>query len=576
MEVELPNGVVLTDVPEDATKDQIKAKAIAAGLAKEEDFGGKPASSPKTKPITSGVLMGIKDPISAGAQMLPRGLEFAASVGGMFPNQVSKFFGSEAERVDKMVKEEDVAYQQQRQAQGEEGFDWARLGGNVVSPANLAVGAKAAQALKVAKPLTQAVVTGAVGGAMQPVYGDDFSSEKTTQAVTGAISGAVGRGVTSVAGKTLNPLVSKAEQTMRDMGIKLTPGQLLGKQYAGIEDFARNMPLVGGYISDAKEKQLFQFNKAVINKTLNKVGEKLPEDVIGRDAIAHSRQVISDKYDDVLSKLTFTADPALTKDFGAVVRTAKVPSAAGKQELNDLIDQYIYQQIPVDPATGIGKIDGQAFKKIESDLGKVIQNYRNGSSAQEKAIGEELTRVADVLKSAARKQNPAQSSVLRRIDNAYGDLRVMETAAANGGAANCVFTPKQYSTAVRQTDRTRSKTSFAQGKAKGQDVSDAALEVMGPEAGSTLEGRLAMGVAGGYSALQNPAIALAVPVATKALYSDTGLKAIETIMRSRPEIAKKIGDTLTKRANREGAITGAMVVQEYQRATRTAEETGVQ
>jgi hypothetical protein len=135
-----------------------------------------------------------------------------------------------------------------------------------------------------------------------------------------------------------------------------------------------------------------------------------------------------------------------------------------------------------------------------------------------------------------------------------------------------VFTPKQYSTAVRQTDRTRSKKAYAQGKATGQDVSDAALEVIGPEAGSTLEGRLAMGFGGLYGAAQNPAVAVAVPVATKMLYSDAGLKAIETIMRKRPDIARRIGDTLTDRAKREGSITGAMVVEEYNRATRTSDE----
>lgn len=38
MNVTLPNGVTIKGVPENATKDQIRAKAISAGLAKEEDF----------------------------------------------------------------------------------------------------------------------------------------------------------------------------------------------------------------------------------------------------------------------------------------------------------------------------------------------------------------------------------------------------------------------------------------------------------------------------------------------------------------------------------------------------------
>ena len=39
MDIELPNGVVIQDVPEGATKAQIMQKAISAGLAKPSDFG---------------------------------------------------------------------------------------------------------------------------------------------------------------------------------------------------------------------------------------------------------------------------------------------------------------------------------------------------------------------------------------------------------------------------------------------------------------------------------------------------------------------------------------------------------
>lgn len=45
MEVELPNGVVIEDVPEGTTKEQIKAQAISAGLATEADFGGSATTS---------------------------------------------------------------------------------------------------------------------------------------------------------------------------------------------------------------------------------------------------------------------------------------------------------------------------------------------------------------------------------------------------------------------------------------------------------------------------------------------------------------------------------------------------
>lgn len=49
MNVTLPNGKVISGVPDGTTKEQVKAKAIAAGLATAEDFGdtvAAPVSAP--------------------------------------------------------------------------------------------------------------------------------------------------------------------------------------------------------------------------------------------------------------------------------------------------------------------------------------------------------------------------------------------------------------------------------------------------------------------------------------------------------------------------------------------------
>jgi hypothetical protein len=501
--------------------------------------------------------------------MLPRGLEYITSLGGNTPNVVSKFFAKEAARVDEMVKAEEEAYKAQRAAKGEEGFDAARLAGNIFNPTNLAAGAGVGRVLQAARPITQAIATGAATGALQPVLDtENFADEKLKQTAGGAIGGFAGTVASKVAGKALNPLVSKAEQTMRDLGVTLTPGQLLGKQAKGIEEFAQNMPLIGSYISGAKERQLYQFNRGVINKALAKTGEQLPEDVIGRDAVAAARDIIDSKYKDVLSKISFTLDNNTTNALGNVVRSSNLTSASQKQQLNDLIDSYIYQRIPVNGAN-TGTITGDVYKGIESDILKRVQSLRSSSTDAERSLGMELGRALDVLKSSLRSQNQQQSSVLRRIDSAYGDIAVMTTAAANSGAKNGVFTPKHYQTAVKQKDTSRSKSAFAAGLSRGQDVSEAAMDTIAPEIGSTLEGRLAMSAGGLYGALQNPMVAGTAAIAAPILYSDKGLKVMEAMMRNRPDIARKIGDVLTKRATKEGSITGAQILEEYNRQTQT-------
>lgn len=565
MDVTLPNGVVIENVPETATKEEIKRKAIAAGLAKETDF---PSTVPTKSAdrIESGILMGLKDPITAGAQMLPRGLEFVTSLGGAAPNVVSRFFGSEAKRVDEMAKTEEAQYQQGRLERGEEGFDIARLGGNIVNPANIAVGLRAGQALGGASKLRQALAGGAASGLMAPVTSGEFGEEKLKQGAIGAAGGAVGSAAATVLGKAANPLVSKAEQTMKDLGVQMTPGQLMGGQVRDVERFLEVVPLVGSYITNAKERAIFQFNKGVINKALNKVGTKLPADVIGRDAVQEANSIIDKAYDDVLSKVKFSFDTNVYNEgIKAINKAGLNPSQ--RAELVSKLDKIVLENFRTQ-----GSVDGLVYKGIESDLRKEALSFTTSQTKAERDVGQAMFDVLDVLKNNLRRQNPAETSVLRRVDSAYGDLAVMKTAAANSGAANGVFSPKQYATAVRQRDSSRNKTAFAAGSARGQDVADAAVEKLAETSSQYQTGRQTVQAVGLGTAIAEPTAALTAGLASPMLYSKTGLKAMEVVLRNRPEMVKKLGEVLEKRATKEGSITSAQVLQEYNRMTRSEEE----
>ena len=79
---------------------------------------------------------------------------------------------------------------------------------------------------------TQAALSGAAQGAIQPVNEPTgFGTEKATQIGLGAIGGKIGQSIASATGSVMNPLASKAEQTMRELGITPTPGQTLGGVY---------------------------------------------------------------------------------------------------------------------------------------------------------------------------------------------------------------------------------------------------------------------------------------------------------------------------------------------------------
>ena len=541
------------------SESQIDEIASSLGVTKEQ---------PSIAAPSSGFLMGIKDPISAGAQLLPRGLEQVTSLGGLAPNPVSRFFGSEAQRVDEMVRAEEAAYQQQRAAQGETGFDVGRLGGNIVNPANIAVGLRATQLAR-AGGLTNVgagAAAGAATGALQPVVGEEFAGEKASQIGLGAVGGAVGEKVAAGVGRVAKPLVSKAEQTMRDLGIVPTPGQVLGGRFKSAEEFAQNLPLIGSQIENARQKTIFNFNKGVINKALNKVGTQLPDDVVGRDAVAFATDEVSKKYDDVLSKMAFKLDFKTTSGILGSLSKANLPSPGQRETVQEVVNNIMLSKFPAN-----SQLTGTNIKAIESDLRKEALNYLNSASANDRQIGEALQGVLGVFKKEIGYQNPKLTPKLRRIDSAYGDLAIMKIAAANSGAENGVFSPKQYQVAVRQADLSRKKARFAEGRARGQVDADAALKILGEDAKSTLEGRLAAQVGGGIYTLSNPAVGIPTALGVSGVYSPLGLQVSDLLLRSRPEIVKQFGDLVQKQSAEIGGIGAPQTLFGYNRADRLPE-----
>lgn len=536
-----------------------------AALARIKSSLQPQTAQPQAAPPSSGFLMGLKDPITGAAQLLPRALAGITSLGGTTPNPVSQFFSEEAKRVDEMARAEEQAYQAQREGQGDSGFDVARLGGNILNPASFIPAARVAQLAKARGVSTvgQAAAAGAVGGAMQPAVGEGtFGEQKTEQVALGAVTGPIGEKVVAGAGRVLNPLVSKAEQTMRDLGIRPTTGQTLGGQFKTIEEFAQNLPLIGSSIENARQRVLFDFNKGVINKALQKVDDKLPADVVGRDAIAYASDEVSKKYDDVLSKMSFDLDFATTSNILGALSKAKSLDANQRAQVTETLNDIVFGKFAGQ------KLDGQTYKGIESDLRKKASNYANSATASEREVGEALTDVLGAIKKELYFQNPKQTSKLRRIDSAYSDLSVINVAAANSGADNGVFTPKQFSTAVRQQDQTRRKTSFAKGRAKGQEISDAAVQVLGDTARSTLEGRIAASTVGGLGMFSQPQVAIPAVGLIPPAYSPTGQAAIDMLLRQRPELLQRLGGMLSQQSAPLGGVIAPSAVGQYNLSER--------
>jgi hypothetical protein len=231
---------------------------------------------------------------------------------------------------------------------------------------------------------------------------------------------------------------------------------------------------------------------------------------------------------------------------------ANLPSAVQREEATNIVNSIALDKF------GGKTLTGAEYKSIESDLAKEVSKYKNSQSAADRNVGEALQGVLDTFKTELYHQNQRYTPQLRRIDSAYGDLKLMERAAANTGAENGVFTPKQYSLAVKQSDLTRQKSAFAKGTARGQDLSEAALKTIGEDAKTTLEGRLAIGTIGGMATLSNPYVGVPLAVGATGLYSPMGIKAADMLLRQRPDLVRKLGQPLDQYS---GVIGGQLAPQ---------------
>lgn len=229
---------------------EFETVAAAYQAAKEQ---AQPTLMQKVQSSIPGrMLQGARESIDAGAQLLPRGLEFATSAGGLSPNPVSNFFGGEAGRVDQMVSDNAREYEAARKATGQEGFDGARLAGAILSPTNAALATKLPVAASTLGRVFQGGALGAAGGALTPVdtqENPDFAATKLGQVALGAATGAV---ATPLLGKLTDYVGKKLAQVR-------TPSPVVLQKTT--EDFARDMGMDWQAMATQEKAALFDMVK---------------------------------------------------------------------------------------------------------------------------------------------------------------------------------------------------------------------------------------------------------------------------------------------------------------------------
>ena len=391
------------------------------------------------------------------------------------------------------------------------------MAGGIATPvAGLNALKGASLATKIAGGALQGGGFGALYGAGNAKEMEDVGREALTQGVIGGVTGGVFSGI----GNLIAPKLQKGAKTLMNKNIKLTPGQALG---GGIDQLEQRVGSVMPGINKARGRAISQWNKSIIDDVISPLGGKVSG--LGDDLTSNvklGQKALSNAYDDILPNISMKSDPILQKSFKKAINDEVLGTEARKKLGKEMtkIQGFLKGN----------NVSGQSIKDIQTHLGRRIQSYSGATNADDMAIRNALENSLDSIMDTVKRQNPNFADKLTQVNKAYAKFIRIETAASKLNGAT-KFTPKQFQTAVRQTDRSARKRAVAAGDALMQDVGEqgAILGADVPDSGTAgnLIANLALpllGAGGAAAGVVSPWM-LAIPGFSAAIYSKAGMNA---------------------------------------------------
>jgi len=456
------------------------------------------------------------------------------------------------DKVDPAIAAKEAEYQSARAGAGRSGFDAAQLAGEVLSPANLALGVagRVAQVPSLGSRMLAGAATGAASGAIAPVTSgeeqQDYWSNKGKQVATGAVVGGALPAVVAGAGRVISPnaSVNSDVKKLLDTGVRLTPGQALGGLASRTEDKARSFFGLGDAITAAQKRGESDLNVSIINKGLEMVAPLtgMPGKVLspGHDSILQLRTTAQKAYDNLVPHLH--ADLNDTQFYANMQLLRNHISQMPQQEqnaINHIIDREMGHRM--DPA---GRLIGTNLQDAMAAIRDHASGFGRSSTKYERDAGEVLKAVHGELRELLERTNPQYADEFAKINTAYRILKIVDRAASSVASPEGVFTPSQLHSAVKSGDITKDKRAFSEGGAFLQDISGPAKSIMSSHYNdSGTAGRLAMSAGALASGMASPAIPLSL-IGASALYAPGIQKHIVKALTSRPDFARPLADLL--------------------------------
>lgn len=355
------------------------------------------------------------------------------------------------------------------------------------------------------KPVTRGaglVSDVAIGAGLGALSGAGSAKEQEDIAAQSIIGGLFGGGISgglSGAGRLLAPNIRPEAAALREQGIPLTPGSAFGGRVQQIEQAAESLPILGRVVSGAREQQYEKFNTAAYNKILKNIDPalKVPQNLTGRDAYKFVEDTISSQYDAVVPNLRIAYTPRVEQSFNAIKNryaTGKLPPAL-KKEFADYVEGLRSDF----SATQV--LPGRRAQAIKQDLGNMANAYSTAQGS-ERLLADAYRDLQGLYMGIMKNQNPTYAKELTKTDSAFKDFVRVQTAMAKTRGEEGIFTPAQLESAVRQSDKSARKGTFARGAAPMQELSGTATSILGskvPDSGTAARGMTGALLTGGAS-----------------------------------------------------------------------------
>lgn len=395
--------------------------------------------------------------------------------GRVFDNAAELAQGAYNQTLGRVLGRSDSATRANQAGQGFQGLADQLPEGNAAGRFGGEVAASALLTRGVGGPIRQGAASGALMSEADDTGG--FMRDIALGGAGGFIGDRIMRGVAGAIAPTVQP----GARELANRGVRMTPGQVVGGRAQTVEDMATSFPYVGGAIEQGRRQSFEDFNRAAVREVAeayNSVGGVRPiaiPDQPGRRAVAAVGNQLSQRYDDLVPRLSLLPDRQLADDItqaADILNSGDLSERAAGQFRQILMTQ-------VQPhLSGSGAIPGPAYRQIERRLGERIARFSRDQTADGQAMAEGLRNIQQAFQGALQRSNPRHAEELAALNSGWSNLVRVEAAAGSSGAQGGIFSPAQFRSAVRGADNSVRRRAYARGEARMQELADAADEIL--------------------------------------------------------------------------------------------------